>query len=512
MSSRIIKSAGQVSGYTFISRIFGLARDVLIANIFGAGAGYDAFLIAFKIPNFTRRLFAEGAFSQAFIPVLSEVRAKKNKYESLKLAGNLAGCLLLVTGLITLLVIIFAPLVVSIFAPGFIHDNLRFDLAVYMLRITFAYALLISLVSLAGSVLNVWGYFMFGAASPILLNISLICSAFFLSNYLTVPITSLAWGVLAGGFLQLLWMIYGLRKKRLFGKIRFTWKDHYVRKVLKLMVPALFAASIVQFNIMLDSVFASLLDAGSVSWLYYADRLIELPVGVFGIALATVALANLSHDHAAGNHSAYVTKIDWSVRMILIIGVPATIGLFMLAEPLLITLFNYGKFSYKDITNTSMALRAYSLGLLSFLIVKILSSAFYAVQDVKFPFKVAVICTIFSVVANLAFIPFFKHAGIALATVTATTINCGLLMHKLRKEGTYITSYIWSGILLRIGFAALVMATAIWYFNPEVTSWLAWSAWDRLVHLLSFIAGMVLLYFFALYIAGMRLKDFKLVV
>jgi len=472
MSKALLKSTGVVSAMTFLSRILGLVRDMVYAQAFGAGAGTDAFFVAFKIPNFLRRLFAEGAFSQAFVPVFSQYQSQADR-QTLKalvdqVAGTLGGVLL---GL-TLLGVLGAPLLVWVFAPGFGDDPAKQALTTGMLRITFPYLLFISLTALAGGILNSCGRFAVPALTPVLLNICMISAALGVAPLLEIPVMALAWGVFAAGLVQLGFQVPFLYRLGLLPRPRWGWRAPGVQKVLRLMVPALFGSSVAQLNLLLDTLLASFLVTGSVSWLYYSDRLVEFPLGVFGVALGTVILPSLSREHAAASPERFARTLDWALRWVLLIGLPATLGLAMLAEPLLITLFQYGEFGATDVHQASRSLVAYSVGLLPFMLIKILAPGFYARQDTATPVRVGVIAMVANMGFNLALIVPLQHVGLALATTLSAALNAGLLFYLLHRHGIYRPGAGWWGFLARVIGANLAMAATLYTTTAGLPVWL----------------------------------------
>ena len=503
MSNRLMKSTGLVGGLTFISRITGFLRDMVAAQMFGAGMGYDAFLIAFKIPNFTRRLFAEGAFSQAFVPVLSEHRTLQNDAEVKQLVDKVAGSLGTVLLGMTFIGVILAPFFIRIFAPGFDADS-RFDMAATMLRITFPYAMLISLTAFASGILNTHGHFAIPAITPVILNVSMIATVFLLSPFLSVPVQSLAWGVLIAGILQLLFQVPTLRRLHLLPQPRLDWQDTGVRKIMKLMVPSLFGASVAQINLMVDSIFASFLPVGSVSWLYYAERLIEFPLGIFGVALATVILPHLSTKHAEQSHRDFSLTLDWAFRWVMLVGIPATVALWLLAEPILTALFQYGHYSATDVIMTGKALTALTVGLMGFLAVKILVSAFYAKQDTKFPVKIGVRVLVLNVVLSALFYKPLAHAGLALASALASLVNAGWLFHELWRREIYRPYKGWAVFIVRLVLAVGVMAGMILLLSPSLENWIAAGFKARMLWLMGIVLGAGFFYLGSLWLFGMR--------
>ncbi len=418
---------------------------MVLARYFGAGAETDAFFLAFKIPNFMRRLFAEGSFSLAFVPVLSEVRATGDRRALKDLVDHVTGTLGGILLVFTAACVLAAPLVLAIFAPGWwIEDRPEFGMSAEMLRITFPYILLISLTALAGGILNTFDRFLVPALTPALLNISLIAAAVWLSGRMQVPVKALAWGVLVAGVAQLLVQVPALMRLGLMPRPRWGWRHPGVQKILRLMIPTLIGSSVAQINLLLDAVIATFLITGSVSWLYYSERLLEFPLGVFGVALSTVILPNLSRKFASQDPHAFSATLDWALRLALIVILPASLGLAMLSTPILITLFQYDAFQANDVEMASLSLSAYAAGLPAFIAVKVLAPGFYARQDTRSPVKIAIIAMVSNMGLNFIFVGVllamaFKgpHTGLALASSVAAYINAGMLYRGLRKQGAY---------------------------------------------------------------------------
>ncbi len=514
MSVRLFKSTAVVGGFTFFSRILGFVRDVVFAGIFGAGPLTDAFFVAFKIPNFLRRLFAEGAFSQAFVPVLSEYKANRPA-EVRALVADATGALGSVLLAITLAAVVGAPLLVGLFAPGFIDDPERFGPAGEMLRITFPYIFFISLTALAAGVLNSYGRFAVPAFTPIWLNVCLITAALWAARQPETPIVALAWGVFAAGVVQLLFQLPFLGRLGLLAPPRWGWRHEGVRRILRLMGPAVFGSSVAQINLLLDTLIASFLVAGSVSWLYYADRLVEFPLGVFGIALATVILPSLSRKHAESDPAAFSRTLDWALRWVFLLGAPACLGLALLAGPLIASLFNYGAFGGEDVLMARLSLIAYAVGLPAFILVKVLAPGYYARQDTRTPVKVGVIAMGSNMVLNIAFVVPLAlagipgpHAGLALATSLAAFINAGLLYQGLRRDGVYTPEAGWGGFLGRVVLATGVMAAVLVVLTGSTPDWIAMGLWERVRQLSVAVIAGAAIYFAALALLGIRLRDY----
>ncbi len=510
MKNKLLKSTTLVSGMTLISRIIGFVRDMVLASIFGASGGYDAFLLAFKIPNFMRRLFAEGAFSQAFVPVLSEYRTSEETPRIKMLINKVFGSLSLVLLVVTFLGVIGAPLLVHLFAPGFDSEDDRFTLAAHLLQVTFPYIFFISLTAFASGIQNAHGKFAIPALTPVLLNICLIAAAVLFSSYFTEPVKALGWGVLFAGVLQLLFQAPFLAKLSLFPRPMVDWRDPGVRRILTLMVPALVGASVMQVNLLVDTMFASFLPVGSLTWLFYSDRLLEFPIGIFGVALATVILPHLSHHYAKKSEEHFSASIDWALRWILLIGVPAMIGLILLATPILTTLFHYGKFNAFDVTMTARSLIALSIGLVCFLAVKVLVSAFYARQNTKFPVKVAIAAMIINVIFNALLIAPLAHAGLALASSLSSIFNVAVLLWVLLRQEIYRPLLGWKSFSLRLILANSAMAAVLLWFTPVATQWLEWGGVERMMGLSALIGAAMLAYGGGLWLSGLRVSHLRL--
>lgn len=506
---RIVKSATIVAAMTLISRLMGFVRDVVLAGIFGAGPAFDAFVIAFKLPNFMRRLFAEGAFSQAFVPVLSEYRAKNTHEEVQQFINRIAGGLSLVLFIITILAIIAAPFIITVFAPGFSHGGERYDYATHMLRIIFPYILLISLTAFTGATLNTYRQFALPAFTPVLLNVVLILVACLWAPYTAVPIYTLAWGVLIGGVVQFVAQLPSMYRLNLFPIPKVDWKDEGVKRVLKLMVPALFGVSVAQLSLLIDSFFASFLQAGSISWLYYSDRLIYLPQGVIGVALATVVLPHLAQHHSQKNGDAYSKTLDWALRSALVVGIPSAIGLFFLAGPILATMIKHGVFNNFDVIMTTKSLRAFTIGLPAFMIIKILASAFYSRQNIKTPVKIAGLAMGVNLLLNIALIFPLAHAGLALSTSIASIFNALCLFFLLWRQKIYRPNPGWSKLLIRLFLANAIMTVVIVLLTGDLNLWLNMKLFTKVWHLVGIIGIGLLTYFGCLLLFGVRKRDFR---
>ncbi|HEB63179.1 MAG TPA: murein biosynthesis integral membrane protein MurJ [Gammaproteobacteria bacterium] len=503
----LLKSIASVGSMTMLSRILGFVRDIIIARLFGAGIAADAFFVAFKIPNFMRRLFAEGAFSLAFVPVLSEYKTQREHDDVQKLVNHVCGVLGGVLFFITLVGVIAAPVLVMIFAPGFLDEPDRYSLTTDMLRITFPYIFFISLVAFAGGILNSYGQFAAPAFTPVFLNLSLIACAIWLAPLLDQPVMALAWGVFFGGLIQLLFQLPFLYRLRLLPRPRYKKNDEGVGRIIKLMIPALFGSSVAQINLLLDTLIASFLVAGSVSWLYFSDRLVEFPLGILGIAVATVILPNLSTKHAKKSAQEFSHTLDWALRLVIVLSVPAAAALAVLAGPMLATLFQYGEFSGDDVKMARMSLMAYSLGLVSFITIKVLATGFYARQDTKTPVKIGIIAMVANMGMNIALVFPLAHTGLALATSLSALLNAILLYRALCQEGVYQSEPGWMFLTLKVILATTAMVTVIWWGAGELNQWLEWSWYERAGQLFLWIAIGAIVYFTALLLMGIHPKQ-----
>lgn len=513
MSKKLLKSTVIVSLMTFLSRISGLVRDVIFARFFGADAATDAFFVAFKIPNLLRRQFAEGAFSQAFVPVFTEYKTTREFSDTKKLAADVSGTLGWILFVVTVIGVLAAPLLVVFFAPGWASGDPRYDLTAEMLRLTFPYILFISLVALAGGILNSYGQFAVPAFTPVLLNISMIGAAIWISPLLDKPIMGLAWGVFIAGAAQLLFQLPFLLRLRLLGLPKWNWRNPGVTKIRKLMIPAIFASSVQQINLIIDFWIASFLISGSISWLYYADRLVEFPLGVFGIAIATVMLPSLSAKHAEADPQRFNRTLDWGVRLSLLIGLPATLALIFLSGPLLITIFQYGEFDGHDVYMSQVALIAYSIGLLGFIYVKVLSPGFFARQDTKTPMKIAITTMAAKLLVTLIFVGTMMmlsydapHVGLALATALSAILQSWLLYRGLRKDGVYKPGAGWWLFFARILFACIAMSAALYWGVKSNDVWIAMSLYYRGMEMVLWVVIGAAVYFGALWLTGLNFK------
>ena len=504
----IFKTLANVGGMTTISRVLGFLRDSIIASIFGAGMSTDAFFVAFKIPNLLRRISAEGAFTQAFIPVLSEYKSKKSKKDVDLLINKVATLLGVILVIVTLIGVFGAPWLIYLSAPGFIQDPDKFDLTVTLLRITFPYIFFISLVSMAGGILNTYGKYSIPAFTPVLLNVSFIVAALFFSNTFSEPVIVLAWAVFIGGVLQLVFQLPFLYQIDCIPKIDFDFKEPGLRRMMRLMIPAIIGVSATQISLLINTIFASFLSTGSVSWLYYADRLMEFPAGVLGVALSTVLLPTLSKSFSENNHSSYSRLVNWGLKLAILLGAPAAIALGLLAIPIITTLFFYGAFSQHDVLMTQYAVIAYSIGLIGLILVKVLAPAFYAQQNIRTPVRIAIFTLFCTQFMNLIFIGYFKHAGLALSIGLGACINAGLLFYFLKKDGNFKLDVGWLSFLVRVIVAIIVMALFLFYARGTMDEWVAFYLGSKAIRLLFLVTVGSILYFTALLLLGINLKEF----
>jgi putative peptidoglycan lipid II flippase len=501
-------AVAKVGGNTFLSRILGFVRDLVIARLFGADAGTDAFFVAFKVPNAMRRLFAEGAFSAALVPVLSEYRLRRSPADLKRLLDGLAGTFGAVLAVVTLLGILAAPLLVLAFAPGFAALPDQQTLAAGMLRLTLPYLLFISLTALAGGILNAFGRFGVPAFTPVLLNVCIIACALYLAPGMDRPVMALAWGVLIGGVAQLAFQIPFLARLGLVPRPQFRFGDKGVGRVVRHMGPALLGISVTQLNLLLDTLLASFLVAGSISWLYYSDRLMEFPLGILGAALGTVILPKLSGKHLASSATSFSHTLDWALRWVLLLGTPAALGLLALAGPIVATLFYSEAFGGRDVRMASLSLMAYALGLMAFMAIKVLTPGYYARQHLRAPVRFALVALLVNLALNLILMGPLGHAGLALATSVAAFVNAALLLRGLLRDRVYRPGAGW-GVLMARGFgASLIMLAFLWWGAGEVESWMALDGLDRVLRLAAWIGAALAVYGFSLLLFGLRPRHF----
>lgn len=505
----LLKALATVSSMTLLSRILGFVRDFVIARAFGAGLATDAFFVAFRLPNLLRRLFAEGAFSQAFVPLLAEYRNRRGEAETKQLVDRVATLLFLVVMAVAALGIAGAPLLIYVSAPGFAADADKFALTVELTRITFPYILFMALVAFAAGILNTWSRFALPAFTPVLLNLAFIAMALLAAPWFDPPVLALAWAVFLGGTLQLAIQVPALKKIGMLPRFDWAPGDEGVRRVLKLMGPAVLGVSVAQISLLINTIFASFLPSGSVSWLYYADRLMEFPAGLLGAALGTILLPSLARAHASDSREEFSALLDWGLRLTLLLTLPAALALALLAVPLLATLFQYGAFSAHDVLQTRTALVAYSVGLAGLILVKVLAPGFYARQDIRTPVKIALITLAATQAMNLAFIGWIKHAGLALSIGLASCLNAGLLWHGLRRREAYLPAAGWHRFMAKLAIALAVMGTTLWFAMGEADTWLRMAAAEKVLRLSGLVLAGMVSYFGSLALLGFRLGDFR---
>ncbi|AYO52789.1 murein biosynthesis integral membrane protein MurJ [Acinetobacter wuhouensis] len=503
-----------VSAMTMLSRVLGLVRDMVLLNVFGAGKDFDTFVVAFRIPNFFRRLFAEGAFSQAFIPVLTEYKTTKLHAEVQILISRVFGCLLTVMSLLTLFCMIAAPVILYVYAPGFHNDPAKFDLAVDMFRLTIPYLMFMSLTAFASSILNSYGSFASPAFSPVLLNVAMIAGAWWLAPHMATPIMALGWAVVAAGVLQLAIQIPELWNKKLLIPPKIDFKHEGVDRILKLMLPALFGVSVTQINLLLNTIWASFMQDGSVSWLYSAERMTELPLGLIGVAIGTVILPSLSVSKAEQDQAKFRRMLDWAARVIFLVGIPASIALFMLSTPIIQALFQHGAFDARDTQMTAMALQCMSGGVLAFMLIKVFAPGFYAIQDTKTPVRVGLMAVAANAILNVIFIGIFKlidwqaeHMALAIASSGSALVNAGMLYFYLHKKDIFRFGAHWKKLFIQYAIANAVMIVALWigltWYKGDVSQWI------RILEVVGLCVLGVFAYAVALLATGFRPRHLK---
>ena len=512
---KLIESTSTVGGMTFLSRISGLVREAVFARVFGAGPLMDAFFVAFKIPNLLRRFFAEGAFAQAFVPIVSEYRKTRSADETREMVARAAGTLGIILFAITAVGVVLAPTLILVFATGFADSPETYAVASQMLRLTFPYILFISLTALAGGVLNTYGRFAVPAFTPVLLNLVLIGCALWLAPSLEQPVLGLAVGVFLAGLVQLLFQLPFVWRAGMLGWPRWGLADDGVRRIARLMGPAILGSSVAQINILFGTWIASFLAAGSISWLYYSDRLVEFPLGVFGVALATVILPNLSAHHAEQSAESFSVTLDWAVRCVVLIGLPAMLGLILLAEATVTTLYYGGQFTAVDVEMSVASLRAYAPGLMAFMLVKVLAPGFFARQDTATPVRIGVRALLLGMSCSVLFVLLLRqtgwappHAGLAAATAVSGFANAIMLYLGLRRAGVYRPEAGWLALIARAGAASIAMVAFLWWLDSQVGDWLALTLWAQIGWLAAAVGGGAAIYFAAAWLAGLRPADF----
>jgi putative peptidoglycan lipid II flippase len=509
----LLRSAATISGLTLLSRITGLVRENLTATIFGASAFTDAFFVAFRLPNLLRRIFAEGAFSQAFVPMLAAARERGDDTSMRVLVDHVATVLFWALLAATAAGVIGAPLLVWMMASGLAAQPEVFDAAVLMTRWMFPYILMISLVALAAGILNTWRRFAVPAVTPVLLNLAFIAAALLLADRFDPPILALGVGVVVGGIAQLAIQVPALLRIGMLPRIgiglRAALGDPQVRRILVLMGPAVLAVSVAQVSLVINTHIASRLGAGSVSWISFGDRLMEFPTALLGVAMGTVLLPSLSRANAAGRLDEYSALLDWGLRLTALLALPCMVGLAAMATPLTALLFHYGRFDANDLAMTSQAVLAYSLGLFGLIAVKILAPGFYAQQDVRTPFRIALVVLVATQLMNLVFVPLFAHAGLALAISVAALLNAGLLLSGLLRRGVYRPAPGWGRFLAKLAVALSALAVLLQLTVPRF-DWtlLQQQPMLRATLVLGLVGGGALVYLGVLLALGVRPRQF----
>lgn len=505
----LLKALSTVSAMTLLSRITGLARESLKAVAFGAGLQMDAFEAAFRLPNILRRLFAEGAFSQAFVPILAEYKRQRGDDATRDLVGKVGALLAIVLIGLSVLGILGAPWLVYLLASGFARTPGKVALTADLIRIMFPYVLFISLVSLAGGVLNVYHRFAIPAFTPVILNLSIIGAAIFVAPHVDPPITALAWGVLVGGMAQLALQVIPLLRLGLLPRPRLDWHDPGVRRVLTAMGPAVIGVSAAQISTLINTQLAAFLGNGRISWITYADRLMEFPSALLGVALGTVLLPNLARHHHDENPTQYRALMDWGLRLTFLLALPATLALALLSVPLIATLYEYGRFTAPDVWQTRAALLGYSVGLLGLISVKILAPGFYARQDMRTPVRIAFLSLLISQSLAVALMFQIGHAGLTLATSIGAILNSMLLYRAMRRRDIYAPLPGWGPFLRRVLIALVLLGGVLWWAAGPDEFWIAAGLWSKVVRLALVIAGGALAYFGTLWLLGFRLAHFN---
>jgi len=511
----LLRSSLLTGSMTMLSRVLGLIRDIVLASVLGAGGAMDAFAIAQKIPNFFRRLFAEGAFSQAFIPVLSEYREKGTHAAVKELVDKVAGCLGSILLLVTVIGVLGAVGFAYIFGYGYADEPEKFSLLTDLVRITFPYLMLISLTGFAGAILNSYDRFAIPAVTPVFLNVFMIAAALLVADFFPNPAYALAWSIVAAGIFSLLFQLPFLRQIHLLPSPKLDWSHPGVKRILVLMTPALFGVSVSQLNLLLDSMIATMLGDGAVSWLFYSDRLVELPLGVFGVAIATVIMPGLSRLSATQSGEKFSQMLDWAIRFVVLIALPATLALIILAEPILYTLFYHGEMKQSDILMSSYSLKAYALGLFAFMLIKVLVPGYFARQDMKSPVRIGIIAIFANILMKpLVVIPLVMlwgmgHVGLAFTTAMAAYVNAWLLYRGLRKSEVYSPASNWPALWLRYGAANLALVAVLTGFLLLWNIWPEWSALERILRLMVICVVGFVVYLLMLFAVGVRLRDFK---
>ncbi len=491
---------------TVLSRVLGFLRDMIFARLLGADAATDAFFLVFKIPNLLRRLFVEGAFSQAIVPIITEYQERNQRNELTEFLNRVSGSLILGLLVVTVLGIMTAPQIIMLLAPGFDVQSEQFQLAVELLKIILPYLFFISLVAFASGILNSFDHFAIPAFTPVILNVCLIITAIWIAPNSLQPVKMLAWAVLVAGILQLWLQIPVLNRLNLLPKPKIIFKDAAVSRMMSLMLPSVFGVSVTQLNLFTDTLMASFLTTGSVSWLYYSDRLVEFPLGVFGVAVSTAILPILSKKYAARQMAHFSDALNWGLRLVLFISIPASIGLVVLAEPIIITLFQNEAFNHYDVSMAAVSLMAYAFGLLGFVLIKLLVPAFTSRLDMKTPVRWGIYALVTNILLNLVFIGGWGHMGLALATSLAAFVNAGLLLFSLIKQSIFQPQKKWLSFVIRLLFASAIMLIILIYGLGQLT-WYDMSSFRQAGNLFMLIMAGIISYGGALWLSGFRFRQ-----
>ncbi|HEY7945438.1 MAG TPA: murein biosynthesis integral membrane protein MurJ [Casimicrobiaceae bacterium] len=505
----LLRTLSAVSALTLLSRITGLMRESIKAVGFGAGLQMDAFEAAFRLPNILRRMFAEGAFSQAFVPILAEYKRSRGEEATRDLVGRVAALLAVTLIGVSILGVVAAPWLVYVLAGSFVRTPGKVELTAVLIRIMFPYVLFVSLVSLAGGVMNVYRKFAIPAFTPVLLNLAIIGAAVFIAPHVDPPIVALAIGVAVGGVAQLVFQLRPLAKLGMLPRLRLDWRDEGVRRVLRAMGPAVLGVSAAQISTLINTQLAAYLGDGRISWITYADRLMEFPSALLGVALATILLPNLSKHHHDANDTQYCELLDWGLRLAFLLALPAALALALLAVPLIATLYQYGRFTAVDVWQTRAALLGYSVGLLGLIAVKILAPGFYARHDMKTPVRIAFVTLLLSQTAAVILMFQIGHAGLTLAISLGACLNATLLYRAMRQRGVYRPLPGWGGFLARIAVALCVLGAVLWWVAGADSFWLSAGLWSKVGRLGLVIAAGTAAYFGTLWLVGFRLADFN---
>ena len=515
MSKGLFRSTSVVSALTLLSRILGLVRDVTLAAAFG-GSRLDAFFFAQMIPNLGRRMFAEGAFSQAFIPVFTETKTHQPHEDVRDLTAVVMGTLGGVLSIITVIGCVAAPLLVWLLAPGFKHDAVQSALGTDLLRWTFPYLMFISLTSMVGSVLNMYGQFAVPAFTPVILNLCIIGAAFIVPDSDPRAVYMLAYAVFAAGILQFLFQLPWLARLRLMGWPRWGWNEPEVRRIVKLMLPVMVGSSVAQVSLLLNTSLATLVGTGAVSWLNFGSRLMEFPNGIFSIAVGTVILPSLSAHHTQRSPQQFSEILDWGLRAMLLLGVPSAVGLVVLGGPLVATIFGHGRFDAEDVRMTTYVVWAYGLGFMGFALVKVLLPGFYARQETRLPVRYAMIGLFVGMAASLSLFALARwlhfgaaHVVLAFSTSLTAWINSMLLLRRLRRDGIYLPAAGWAAFSLRLLLASLAMAALLLYMQGSLDSWMALDKWARALRITVIVLAAAAVYFAVLGLCGLRPRHFR---